>query len=433
MTVTDETEPCPSLIQITADKKLIARLFNRTAVQGAIATFLVAIAGLAAQFQGLRVLGSIRPDYIPMAPSTACCFLVLSVAVFGYVHKKVQSLGGIVLAALTFFVLCFGIMESIQPWMGIELEDFFIPQQGMLGEIPVGRMSPVTGAGIVLAALGTLLLLQSRRLTDSLRFRNWAMSMGMLILLLGATVLLAYIYGTPLMYGSRTVPMAGTTAFAFVFLGIAMSSAAGSDCVLMRFFIGHSTSARLSRVFLPLTVGAVFFVILTSHFISLSFPGQDALFLAILIVVVAMVTVSVVMRVAHLIGRDIDSLNKQLQESEESLSITLHSIGDAVIATDTEGRVTKLNPTAERLTGWKLEDARGRQLVEVFRIVNFDTREAVADPVQLVLKHGQVVGLANHTVLLACDGNEYQIADSAAPIRNAANEIVGVVLVFSPS
>ena len=120
-----------------------------------------------------------------------------------------------------------------------------------------------------------------------------------------------------------------------------------------------------------------------------------------------------------------------LRESEENLAITLHSIGDAVIATDPAGCVTQMNPTAERLTGWALSEAAGRPLPEVFRIVNASTRETVADPVHLVMKHGQVVGLANHTVLLAKDGKEFQIADSAAPIRNAMGDIVGVVLVFS--
>jgi diguanylate cyclase (GGDEF)-like protein/PAS domain S-box-containing protein len=120
-----------------------------------------------------------------------------------------------------------------------------------------------------------------------------------------------------------------------------------------------------------------------------------------------------------------------LLESEQNLSITLQSIGDAVIATDTLGRVTRMNPAAERLCGWTLADALGHPLAEVFCIVNAGTREPMSDPVQLVMAHGEVVGLANHTVLLAKDGHEYQIADSAAPIRNAAGATVGVVLVFS--
>ncbi|WP_394788815.1 EAL domain-containing protein [Rhodoferax sp.] len=125
------------------------------------------------------------------------------------------------------------------------------------------------------------------------------------------------------------------------------------------------------------------------------------------------------------------SAEAQLRQSEESLSITLHSIGDAVIATDTAGRITRMNGVAERLTGWPLAEAQGRPLSAVFRIVNSGTRETVVDPVQRVMEHGQVVGLANHTSLLARGGHEYQIADSAAPIRNADGQIVGVVLVFS--
>ena len=122
---------------------------------------------------------------------------------------------------------------------------------------------------------------------------------------------------------------------------------------------------------------------------------------------------------------------EKLRQSEESLAITLHSIGDAVVATDVAGLITRMNPTAERLTGWSLTDALGRPLTEVFRIIHSQTRVPAVDPVQAVLTHGEVVGLANHTVLLARDGQEYQIADSAAPIRDATGRILGVVLVFS--
>lgn len=120
-----------------------------------------------------------------------------------------------------------------------------------------------------------------------------------------------------------------------------------------------------------------------------------------------------------------------LQKSEQNLAITLNSIGDAVIATDPGGRITNMNPTAERLCGWALTEAFGHPLTDVFCIVNATTRKPVTDPIQLVMAQGQVVGLANHTVLLAKGGQEYQIADSAAPIRDTAGEIVGVVLVFS--
>jgi PAS domain S-box-containing protein len=114
-----------------------------------------------------------------------------------------------------------------------------------------------------------------------------------------------------------------------------------------------------------------------------------------------------------------------------SLETTLRSIGDAVIATDTKGCVVLMNPVAERLTGWTESEACGRALTEVFPIVNEHTRQEVESPVDKVLREGAVVGLANHTVLLARDRkSEVPIEDSGAPIRGRDQSIDGVVLVF---
>ena len=110
--------------------------------------------------------------------------------------------------------------------------------------------------------------------------------------------------------------------------------------------------------------------------------------------------------------------------------VTLASIGDAVITTDTEGRVTFLNPVAESLTGWTLEEAAGQPLDSVFRIINEETRQPVESPTVRALRDGVVVGLANHSLLIAKDGTERPIDDSAAPIRNDKGEVAGVVLVF---
>jgi PAS domain S-box-containing protein len=109
---------------------------------------------------------------------------------------------------------------------------------------------------------------------------------------------------------------------------------------------------------------------------------------------------------------------------------TLSSIGDAVIATDAEACVTFLNPVAEAMTGWKSDEARGQQLQEVFRIVNEETRNTVESPVAKAIRLGSIVGLANHTLLIARDGTERPIDDSAAPIRDENKSTAGVVMVF---
>jgi PAS domain S-box-containing protein len=119
-----------------------------------------------------------------------------------------------------------------------------------------------------------------------------------------------------------------------------------------------------------------------------------------------------------------------VRESEARYRATLYSIGDAVIATDAESRIIGMNPVAERLTGWLEGEAQGKPLSEVFRIVNEETRAAVESPVTRVLREGQVVGLANHTLLVAKNGTERPIADSGAPIRDEKGETTGVVLVF---
>ena len=122
--------------------------------------------------------------------------------------------------------------------------------------------------------------------------------------------------------------------------------------------------------------------------------------------------------------------NLTLQASEEKLAVTLNSIGDAVIATDADERVTLLNPVAEALTGWLEADAVGRRVAEVFHVINQDTRQPSPIPITEALAHGTIQGLANHTVLISRDGHECPIADSCAPIRDRSGSVVGAVMVF---
>ncbi|MHB8338401.1 MAG: PAS domain S-box protein [Ignavibacteriaceae bacterium] len=124
-------------------------------------------------------------------------------------------------------------------------------------------------------------------------------------------------------------------------------------------------------------------------------------------------------------------LNEELKESEELFRTTLYSIGDGVISSDNFGNIIQMNPVAETLTGWKLNEAKGLPVEKVFTIINAETRIPVINPVGKVLETGTVVGLANHTALISKDGKEYQISDSAAPIKNQEGKIIGVIMVFS--
>ncbi|WP_321419576.1 PAS domain S-box protein [uncultured Methanomethylovorans sp.] len=121
---------------------------------------------------------------------------------------------------------------------------------------------------------------------------------------------------------------------------------------------------------------------------------------------------------------------KALMESEELFRTTLYSIGDGVITTDTNGCLRQMNHVAEKLTGWLEKEAMGKPLEVIFRVINEDTRQQVEIPVRKVLREGQIVGLANHTLLISKDNREIPIADSGSPIINQKGDITGVVLVF---
>lgn len=123
-------------------------------------------------------------------------------------------------------------------------------------------------------------------------------------------------------------------------------------------------------------------------------------------------------------------VEEALDEERERLAVTLGSIGDGVVATDVAGNVVLLNGVAEQLTGWTSTEATGKPLLEVFRIINDRTREPAENPVAKALETGKIVGLANHTSLIAKDGVERSIADSCAPIKARDGSIVGAVLVF---
>jgi PAS domain S-box-containing protein len=122
--------------------------------------------------------------------------------------------------------------------------------------------------------------------------------------------------------------------------------------------------------------------------------------------------------------------HEELEQSRRELAITLDSIGDGVIATDAAGHVVRMNPQAQKLTGWRLDDAQGKPLEKVFRIFVAHTMEPAGNPVHRVMREGVVVGLANHTILEARDGTRRQIADSAAPVFESDGRLIGTVMVF---
>ncbi len=185
---------------------------------------------------------------------------------------------------------------------------------------------------------------------------------------------------------------------------------------------------------LPALVAIVLGALITAYFfipphysLRVSEPGD---LLSITLFILVGVAIAVLSEVLHRATRRARDSARALREQRELLRVTLSSIGDGVITTDTEGRVTFMNPVAERLTGWSQDEAKGAQLLQVFNVINENTREPVESLVTRALKEGAIVGLANYSLLIAKNGDEISIDESGAPIKNDRGEVEGVVLVF---
>jgi PAS domain S-box-containing protein len=150
----------------------------------------------------------------------------------------------------------------------------------------------------------------------------------------------------------------------------------------------------------------------------------------LVVFLLAGVLISLLAEALHRAQRSAEASERRVREEREQFRVTLASIGDAVIATDAEGRVTLMNHVAEALTGWALGAATGRPLAEVCAIVHERTQEPVENPALRAIREGRIVGLANHSVLVARDGRRIPIDDSGAPIRDGQGAIVGAVLVI---
>jgi PAS domain S-box-containing protein len=190
--------------------------------------------------------------------------------------------------------------------------------------------------------------------------------------------------------------------------------AAFLPAVLIAAYLGGFGPGLLATVVSVLT--ATFFLVEPHYSFAIN-SGSDAVALVVFLLIGVIISG---------LMESLERSRRRLAANERRYAVTLASIGDAIIATDTRARVTFLNPVAEALTGWALADAVGRPLAQVFRIVHEQTRQSVEDPAAKVLRLGTVVGLANHTTLVARDDREVPIDDCGAPMLDDHGGVAGV-------
>ncbi|HEY3417541.1 MAG TPA: PAS domain S-box protein [Armatimonadota bacterium] len=396
---------------------------------------LLGLLGLIGRFAGQPFLTHFLRGTTPMAPSVALQLLLLGVFLFLREHtRRWRFLPTLVLPVLPLIVL-FGLLEGLETffrqWSPAFPERFVFPHLITADALA----SPVAGWLLLLCGAGLIFLFLPPRQTPF--WQQLAGSLGSLAMVFSGIFFVSYLYGTPLLYGSAVIPLAFPTSLAFLLLGTGIAAAAGPDAMPVRWFIGPATRGRLLRVFFPLAVLLLFAADLVQIRLAVLFGQYGALVSACAAIGISTIALLLILLFSRLVGNDIDQAHAQRLQAKQALSeernrllVTLKSIGDGVIVTDTAGRMVLLNSVAETLTGWTQAEALGRSIDDIFVIINETTHAPVPSPIAQVLESGMVVGLANHTVLIARDGAERNIADSGAPIRDEDDRIIGVVLVF---
>lgn len=342
-----------------------------SSIIGALGAIIIAVMGLAGYLPGMGLLGSIRESYIPMAPSTAISFILLGIILLVF---NLNQSGGktIIPLVVTLLVALFGILEVAGHFSGLDLnfEDTLVPAAGNLGGIPIARMSPATGAAIFLSGIAIFFLILERKTSRRTPLIEYFISaLGILVLLISFVFSLAYLYGTPLLYGlGATIPMALTTALGFLFLSISMLTFE-EDAFPLRLLTGTSTRSYLLRFILPLSILSVFLgeiVVLSS---SESTKINPAFILAALTVLIALLTGFVAAMMSRHMGKEIDKAaaavkeaNKDLIESEERFRSVAQAGLDAIVSANSSGEIITWNKGASIIFGYSEEEVLGKKL-----------------------------------------------------------------------
>jgi PAS domain S-box-containing protein len=396
----------------------------------ALITFIMGLEGLAGWIFDIPLLRSLLPGAVEMKANTAIGLMLSAGGLFALAIRssrldRLARGSGLLVMALGMATLG----EYLFGWQ-LGIDELLFRDTGNAYNLIRGRMSPYS-AGIF-AMLGTALAIAPWR-----RFQSLVWLASIAVIAIAVISILGYLWNaSELVTDHLLPPVALNTAIAFTLLGVGILRSSW-----------ESEQKRLSLTAVETRILAGFisaFVLMAciggvAYQASAKFGSDEGGFwrnheLVLTLLLVMLVAAVAIFAMLFLgIHQEIKARSKtqqQLADSEENLSVTLDSIGDAVIATDDKGCITRMNAVAEQLTGWSQLKARGRPIAEVFNIINQQTRESAPIPVAATLAEGVIHGLANDTVLIASDGTERPIADSCAPIRNREGVVIGAVLVF---
>ena len=372
----------------------------------------------------IGILKGVHPSLVTMKANAAILFLLLGCGLWLARTRVTRSAQ--VVALVIVFIATLSLAEYA---FGVDLhidQLLFREASGAEQTSHPGRMSPAAAVNFILLGIGVLFL--DRRS----RPRTSGVAIGLAALISFLSVC-GYVYGATSLYriGPYT-SIAIHTTIGFMIACGALVAARPHDGV-MSAIVSRTSGGAAIRFLVP----AIVLVPLVLGWLRLQGQAAGLYDTRYGVAILTTVSVSLLALTAVRFGLSLHRSDLQRIDAEaesasvrRELMITLNSIGDAVIATDVDGRVVRMNPVAETLTGWSAAEAVGKPITEVFRVVAEGSRATVESPVDRVLRDRQLVELPDRKLLLARDGSERAVADSAAPILDEHRSMRGVALVF---
>jgi|GEM_PF-3409639 len=322
-------------------------------------TCVLALMAITGWLLRIPVLAALSSENIPMAPSTVICFLIVPVAIIlqasRYNGEKLQYILSALLLTVAFF--CGVVFLQYAASLPLDIESVFFQKAEFKGGIPLGRMSPLASAALLLAALAALLLTESFK--SSQKVRNLGSMLGFTVGFTGFAIFLGYVYGSPIIYLTHFIPVAISTSLAFMLLGTGIVAAAGPESLPLRWFQGDNTQARLLRSFAPVLLLCMaingagdIFAINTIHNASLAVAFSTISFFILLC--------AVLIGISHYVSRMLDKSMKAQRDSEQRFRAVFEqaAVGVAQVRVGT-GQFVMLNKKYCEIVGYSQEEMQG--------------------------------------------------------------------------
>ncbi|MEE8575768.1 MAG: PAS domain S-box protein, partial [candidate division Zixibacteria bacterium] len=384
---------------ITPDEINAGNSITKATNMTAAAVLAIAAFGLLGYIPGWRLLGSLHTDFIPMAPSTAISFILLAVILlFGEILVRRGYRLSCQCTAVV--VSVFGLLKLTEYCLGVDtsFEELLIGSTPKLGQVPIGVMSPSTGAIFVLAGAAILLHLASSTQKPNVRLlRHLSGSLGTATIIGAFTFTLGYLYGNPLLYGAgRIVPMAITTAVAFLLLGISIVCTNGKDNFPLVLFIGPSVSAKMMRAFVPVIALSVIGIDVAGRFWPTGLGNQsDPITDAVVVVGFTITTVLIALRLAKTLGSRIDraeaerqKAERTLRDSEERFRTAITEAPVPIMIHAEDGQVMHISKVWTDITGYSHTDI---PTIDAWTMLAYGQKmDDVRTIIQEVVKRGDV-------------------------------------------